>query len=122
MLIAAIAESERETSGGPFQELFERIARLERDVDSMRTKTHPYYDPHRYTGTNPTWVSTTGIGWPSSYSVTTSSAGTTTNAVGTSTISEEEITKLLQDLKTDMYWTKDEVSSLEKAYKEANGN
>jgi hypothetical protein len=125
MLIAAISESTN-TVPGLFQSMIDRLAKLENDVAGLRNNQPGYY------GNNPTWVSGTGIGsigYPSYTTVTSgggSAGGSSINtssirATNSSTISEQDIVDLMSELKSDSYWNATDVSSIEQAYKDANG-
>lgn len=100
MLIAAIthAESNDETTRGPFSDLMAEIKALRSRIDLIEqysrynkttttsTPSSPYYDPNRYTGINPTWIynPTTSISSVSSIAGTASS----TNSVASHELSE----------------------------------
>ena len=123
MLIAAISESENAGETGPFQGMFDRLTKLENDVAVLRNSGGVYSGGYA----TPTWVAGTGIGYPGSYTVTSggysgrSSNTSSIDAIGSSTVTEQQIIDLLSDLKTDKYWNDDDVSSIEQAYKDANG-
>jgi hypothetical protein len=128
MLIAAISEAENTSETGPFQGMFDRLSNLETQVAGLRNTQPGYY------GNNPTWVSGTGIGYPSPYTVTSSSSSTSggssnttaidtssINGISSTSISEQDIIDLMSDLKSDKYWSNTDVSSIEQAYKDSNG-
>lgn len=89
MLIAAIthAESNDETTRGPFSDLMAEIKALRARVDLIEqysrynsnkttttsTPATPYYDPSRYVGINPTWVYNPNTSISSVYGATTAS-------------------------------------------------
>lgn len=119
LMVMAIVDSENTREPGPMQTLLKRLDTLE---SQMRSLSYPggfsgggsYYN-------NPTWIATSSGGtipYTGGYS-----SGTVTSSVSSSsasTLTEKDIVDLLSDLKSETYWTDDELSSLEQAYKDSN--
>jgi hypothetical protein len=121
MMIAAITEAQNTNENGPFSQLFDRISRLESEISLLNRKPSTFYDPYRTSAGTPYPYSSGGIS--STVTSIASVAGTSgiTKASNGSSISEADIYKLMKDLKSDPYWSSNDVSSIEQSYKDANG-
>jgi len=114
MMIAAIAETEKDISG-PLETLLDRMDALEQELRTMKMNPYPVY-PGGYP-TVPSYPRSPGYPGTGTHRGPTYSTSTLATS---STLSEDEIVELLLDLKADSYWSAKEVSSLEQAFKDFN--
>jgi hypothetical protein len=126
MMIAALAESEKDITG-PFESLFNRMDALEREIQSVKSPPSygsPYSGGFSGYPTYPSYPGTTSV-YPDTMrrsDTTTSYSGgqANTSSTSSSTVSETDIVKLLADLKDDSFWSDNDVSSLDQAFKDFN--